>query len=545
MKHLISKFRFELAALASALLLTSGWPARGFTPLLFVAFIPLLWAEHKIYTERIPKATGRIFMISYLCFLIWNALTTYWIAYATLVGAIIAIVCNALFMSLVFTLFFATKKALYPQPSRSAYGILIIYWLTFEFLHLNWELAWPWLQLGNGLAPVSASIQWYEITGTLGGTLWILLINIMAFTTIRYIVEKKASYIVKRSAIITLLLFAIPLIISWTIYFTYTEKPNPVRVLVVQPNTDPYGEKFNSNLVQHLWLKLLDPTMKYKNYHVDYIIWPETSIPGSIRLNDIEETYQIRRIKDTMRLHFPSTILISGADVYEIYDYKKTPTSRYFSDGECCWDSYNSALEIDSSGVRNVYHKMKLVPGVERMPYPHIFGFLEKYAFELGGTSGSLGRSPHPVVFDFGKTKVAPVICYESVFGEFLSLYVQQGAQWIAIITNDGWWNDTPGYRQHCQYARIRAIETRRSIARSANTGISAFINQRGDIIQQTRFWVQDALFQTINANDSLTIYSRYGDFLGRMAAFASLVTVLVAIVQVVRKKLFRTPSDN
>ena len=128
------------------------------------------------------------------------------------------------------------------------------------------------------------------------------------------------------------------------------------------------------------------------------------------------------------------------------------------------------------------------------MPFPAIFGLLDDFAIDLGGTAGSLGMQAHPSVFRSGKITAAPVVCYESVYGDYVREYINQGANIICIMTNDGWWEDTPGYRQHCQYARLRAIEERRSIARSANTGISCFIDQRGEIHQATKsFEDQDA----------------------------------------------------
>src|SRR5207253_1586153 len=151
----------------------------------------------------------------------------------------------------------------------------------------------------------------------------------------------------------------------------------------------------------------------------------------------------------------------------------------------------------------------------EKMPYPRIFGFLEKYAISLGGSSGSLGVENDRTVFQAqDKTIIATAICYESVYGGFLSRDMQQGAQLLFIITNDGWWANTPGYRQHMQYARLRAIEFRKSVARSANTGISCFINQRGDVLKKTEWWKPDAISEVLLKNKIKTFYARHGDYL-------------------------------
>ena len=137
-------------------------------------------------------------------------------------------------------------------------------------------------------------------------------------------------------------------------------------------------------------------------------------------------------------------------------------------------------------------------------------------------------------------TSIATIICYESVYGEFVTEFVKNGAELIFLITNDGWWGNTPGHKQHFLYSKLRAIETRRSIARSANTGISCFINQRGDVFQETEYWKPAVIKQSINKNTKFTFYVNYGDYIGRISVFIAvlffLITVLLAILN--RKKL-------
>jgi apolipoprotein N-acyltransferase len=160
-------------------------------------------------------------------------------------------------------------------------------------------------------------------------------------------------------------------------------------------------------------------------------------------------------------------------------------------------------------------------------------GFLRNVFFNLGGASGSLGSQDEASVFELkDESKAAPVICYESVFGEYLTDYVKKGAELIVIITNDGWWRNTPGYKQHLSFARLRAIETRRSVARSANTGISAFINQRGDLVETTRWWEEAAIKGILNLNDEVTFYVKYGDYIARISMFVSVLLILFLFVR-------------
>ena len=140
--------------------------------------------------------------------------------------------------------------------------------------------------------------------------------------------------------------------------------------------------------------------------------------------------------------------------------------------------------------------------------------------------------------------KVAPVICYESVYGEFLAGYIRKGAQLIFVITNDGWWGDTPGYKQHFTFSQLRAVETRRSVARSANTGTSAFINQRGEASLMTAYWEPAVIRASINANDKITFYVRYGDYIARISAYVSALLLLITISRTLTGRKKKGKSD-
>jgi apolipoprotein N-acyltransferase len=538
----LKKYQLLLLSIAGGLLFSLSWPQNGAASILFFALIPFLIVEDQIFRNKNKYSGFAVFFYTYPGFFIWNLLTTFWLYHASVVGAAMAVICYALFMAMVFQLFHYCRKILsrnHINPFETGYFVLVVFWISYEYFNLNWELSWPWLQLGNGFASALKTIQWYEYTGVLGGTLWILVLNIMIFRLLQMFLEKKPEQQLRRFSLVLLSILIIPIIVSLAIYYNYSEKSNPVNVVVIQPNVDPYGEKFIPEFREEIWDKLLGQTILTADHSTDFIVWPETSIPGSVGINVPEIPQAIIRITDSIRQFFPQAVLVTGADAYEIYEERKTPTARYFNDGDCCWDSYNTALEIDSSGQRNYYHKSKLVPGVERMPYPKFFRFLEKYTIDLGGTSGSMGTSPEPFVFSSGKVPVAPVICYESVYGEYVNGYVRKGAQLIFIVTNDGWWGDTPGYKQHFSYASLRAIETRRSIARSANTGISGYINQRGDVLKAVPYWEQHALNHTLNANDQLTVYVKYGDYIGRISAFASLaIAIIVILRRITRSKI-------
>jgi apolipoprotein N-acyltransferase len=165
---------------------------------------------------------------------------------------------------------------------------------------------------------------------------------------------------------------------------------------------------------------------------------------------------------------------------------------------------------------------------------------------ELGGTKWGYGVQEKRTCFEHSSNGriAAPIICYESVFGNYVADYVREGAEALFIITNDGWWKNTNGYKQHLNYASLRAIETRRAVARCANTGISCIIDIRGKRIHETKWWTKTVLNGKINFETSVTPYVRYGDYLFKISlVISTLMLLYIFIVQSVRKKIFVSGS--
>jgi len=515
----MSKLKLFFLSILSGIFLSAAWPTFGFFPLLFIAWIPLLWLEDNISINREKYSARHIFAFSYITFFTWNLLTTWWVYNASLGGAIMAIVFNSLFMAMVFWIYFLVKnklKAIHPH------FIFICFWLSFEYLHLYWDLSWPWLNLGNGFASGYKWVQWYEYTGVFGGSLWILLVNILLVNLVKLWQNYKQfnkSFWIRLSVVMTVII--LPLFISYKIYNQYQESDNPRKVVVVQPNIDPYNEKFGVMSPEEQLGKMLNLAAEKTDTSTDFIVFPETALTENIWENEIQQGFSINMIKTFIR-RLPKVNIVTGLSSFRAYEKGESPlsTSRKFRDAELYFDAFNTALMINNYDTIQLYHKSKLVPGVEKMPFPALFKPLEDFAIDLGGTAGSLGMQDDRTVFVSAdkRSKVAPVICYESIYGEYTNEYIKNGAQILFIITNDGWWGDTPGYKQHLAYGRLRAIETRRDIARSANTGISAFINQRGDISQATEWWVPAVIQAELNLNDKLTFYVRSGDYLAKYA---------------------------
>ena len=158
-------------------------------------------------------------------------------------------------------------------------------------------------------------------------------------------------------------------------------------------------------------------------------------------------------------------------------------------------------------------------------------------ADKAGTGIGRCVGQPEISLLHFFGVPVGCAVCYESVYGEYCTGYVKKGAKFLTVITNDAWWGDTPGYRQHLSYSSLRAIELRRDVARCANTGISCFIDQKGRIVKESRWWEKEVLRGTVNLNSEETFFVRHGDFIGRVCTFVFLLLLLSLIVRFIIRK--------
>ncbi|MDD2304794.1 MAG: apolipoprotein N-acyltransferase [Prolixibacteraceae bacterium] len=504
----------------SGILLSFPWIFSGLDWVLLFAFVPLLLADSLQLQQRKFENLSSSFLIGFIAFLLWNVLSTWWISYVSFLGMLFITSLNSLFMSSVWWL---KNKVHQKFGAASGYFSLVVFWIAFEFLNHHGLLPWPWLTLGNGFANAVKIIQWYEFTGVLGGSVWILLSNILIFIAVRNLLDQaRLKFVWSTGLALSAIIF--PIALSLYLYINYSEKGTMQNVVVLQPNIDPYTEKFSGMSADDQISKLISLADSRITDSTDLVLAPETSLPplweDSLALQS-PSLLPLSQIID----RFPNVSFIVGAITQRKFRSGEpvSNTARQSNDGKYSFDVFNSAVMIDRTGMIQFSHKNILVAGVEKDPFREYFSFLPDYMLDLGGINCSLASGKEPKVFDLSSTrKVGPVICFESVFGEHVRQLVMNGANYIAVLTNDGWWKDSPGVWQHFGYSRIRAIETRRSVVRSANTGISGCINQRGDVLVQTEIDVCDGVSSRIGMNNSITFYVSHGDYLGWISLFLS-----------------------
>jgi apolipoprotein N-acyltransferase len=511
-----------LLVLLSSTLLILSFPYTGsFTPFVFVGLVPLFILRQQFLASS--KKPWKLGLWIYLSFLLWNLGTTWWVANASVSGAIFAFTINTLLMTLVFGLWSFIDRKIH---TRYSFFMLIPIWLLFEFGHHRWDLSWPWLTMGNYFSVRTGWVQWYEWTGTLGGSAWILLVNILVFRLYQVYreVAKRNQYIF---TILGVLL--VPIVISQLlqVFAIPSLQPKQLHVVIVQPNIDPYKEKFTISATNE---GFADSIVALANRHVtaqtDLVLAPETALPLSFQEERLH-TFAFGQSLAAQVQKWPHANLLIGASTVRIFKQKLSVASTPIPNSSEWYESYNSSVLLTKTAPPQYVHKSKLVPGVELVPFSAYLPFLSAIAIENGGSSGTLGVEKEPKVMaiqpDVDKNQtnkeaqtvtLAPIICYESIYGDFVRRQVQKGAQALCILTNDGWWGNTPGYKQHFSFARLRAIENRRWVLRSANTGTSGSIDPSGKIIKKTPYWVKTAFSQSIQLRSDQTFYTTYGDWL-------------------------------
>ncbi len=528
----------------SGVLLALSFPPFPTTILVFIAWAPILLIEYEVAKERadpsiLQSFNPSILPYTYHAFVLWNILVTWWVGNTAFIAGIVAIWLNAWFMYVPIWFFHKTRQYL----PKTGYLSFVAYWLSFEFLHLNWEISWSWLTLGNAFAQFPEAVQWYEYTGVFGGSLWVVAVNVLVFKLLEkmeFRFSPKAAWQQGWSLWRIKLLVLVPIAVSLIWYFNEKDKGRDVEVAVVQPNFEPHYEKFNIPDKEQMerFIRLSEQVV---TPNTKYVVWPETAFDG-IRTDEMENHPAMRVAKQFVEKH-PGVKLVTGVSAYKVFregepHTRNTRTIERANGNTFFVEVYNAALQLEA-GQDSIpfYIKSKLVPGAEILPYHEVLFFLKPIVDQLDGSVEGHGIQKYREAFPSSDGRVAPSICYESVFGDYNGGYVRAGAEATFIMTNDGWWDDSGGHKQHLAFARLRAVETRRSIARSANTGTSCFINQRGDVQQPTEYEVEATIRQNIKFNDRITFYVRWGDMIARFALFTTFLLLTNLLVKKLKQR--------
>lgn len=449
-----------------------------------LALVPFFILLH----SKTPKEA---FRIGYVMGLLWMAGLVYWVGWATIPGLLGALV----YLPLFYAFFALLQSWLIKRWGSAALWAAPLLWTSLEYLESLGPLGLPWNALAYTQTYTPRLIQFASITGTYGITFWVVLLNVLFYFLFRSINRLK-RVILYASCI--LLLFIIPWIHGTRSISKQTERQDTIKVALLQGNIDPY-KKWTPGFIDSNFTTYERMTRKAAQSNPDLIIWPETATPCYLRYR-YKYLNRVKFLADSL-----NTPILTGTP-----DYERNPAGGV--------KSYNSAFLIhpNSWNIQR-YHKSHLVPFSEKVPLSDVFPFILKWTRSLNLETGDFAKGDSLIIFKMQlhhlkkPVRFGAAICYDSVFPYYNQRLVQKGAQFIVILTNDGWFGHTSGPYQHAQMAVLRAIENRVWIARCANTGISCIIDPYGYFQNKTTYNKEDILIGTIGLQETTSWFVRSG----------------------------------
>ena len=533
--------RALLLCIISGALLGFSFPP--FKTWYFVYFGLMILLYLVFSASRFRQAFAR----AYVVMLIFNEIALYWISgwhssdTFLKIGGIATVLVHSLFMLIPILITYGVSKI----KKELAIGLFPLIWVGYEYFDNVWQFAFPWLELGNTETYNLVRIQIVELTGLHGLTFLICIVSTLLYFVISKIYNKqwKVSSIKAIASYVILLIFILfPNFYSSyrlnsidnTHYYNLKYSSKVVNTCIVQTNTDPF-KKWGGEHDQIL-NTYLDGLHDGLKFNPDMLVLHETAPPFYF-LEDIN-LLKSKRFFDFV--DSTGKYLLMGIPHKHYYsDNEIIPPDHRITDGsKRKFDVFNSAILIEPHKYHKdltIHKKVKLVPFSERIPYQEKVPFAKKwFTWGVGISGWQMGNDMNLFTSkDSVKkidTKFATLICYESVFSEFVSEFTNEGAEYLVIVTNDGWWGNTSGPVQHNQYAVLRAIENRKWIVRTAQTGVSCFIDPLGNMYDEIPYWQSGVADRNIIANTEKTFFSKNGDIIGMLGLYTAILCLLGSI---------------
>lgn len=513
-----TKYIILTIAITSTLMFLSLNP-HSLLPLNFICLIPLFIIDKKTPSNK------HYLLIVYVILIIWNSVSLYWIFKINWSAAIILFLINPLIQLIPFLILRHSNKSL-------KYLSFVCLWIGLEFIQQFGEFAFPYLSLGNSLANYPFLIQFYEYTGVLGGTLLILVINIILFLMLEnYIIHKSIKKSILKFIPYLIIIITIPVIKGFDLNKKQLTSDNNIKVRAIHPYVNVRGEKYTLTNTELTNLYLNLSFINNSKNDLDFLLWPETSIKDAGWMNNLNNNLSLSIIKDSLKEH-PKTNIISGAVLYEATKKEEISNAniRYQKQSDVFYKTYNAVIGINKGGVNNLKVKDKLVPVEEKIPYNGKLGILRKIAPSLGKYSFS-NRKSNQSVFKFNNVIISPLICFESLFSNYVAKTVNDGAQALFVIINEGWFDNQFASDQFTAFSKIRAVENNRWVVRASNYGTTSFINPNGIETKRLNSKEQGYIDQTIFLNKKKTIFNYFGIYLGYIFLVCSIIFILIPLL--------------
>ena len=505
------QLNFWIPPICSGLLLALAFPCHPQHPLeflfnsswVFVALVPILW---QLDGDGFKPAFYRGWLAGFL----FNLLTLYWVAHTQGGGAAVvgATGLLAAYLGLFVGAFAGLQNILVARWGKRSLWAAPFLWTATEYLISLGELGFPWLLLGHSQAAFPSLIQYASWTGVYGVSFWIATVNLLVASTLLDGRRRRMS---------ALALFGALLLPYAHGQLTIDDRENAaldtVRVAVVQPNVSR-REKWGPAGLQHSFDTLETLTRSAGEGDPDLVVWPETALPCYLGLRPDCDSRLASFVEEV------GAPVLTGASGYDRQRREPYNSAFYYAPGRSTVQTYS---------------KMHLVPFGERTPFRDSIPFLRD--IDWTALTGDLGpaefaRGDSATLFQNLRAPFGVLICFESVFPDLARRSVRAGARLLVNITNDSWFGPTAGPYQHAQLAVLRAIENRVSIARSANTGISMFIDPFGRTHDATEIFTRTFALRDLPVRSGETFYTRNGDLFAHLTLLAAIAVVILAVAQ-------------
>jgi len=478
-------------------ILTLSFPPLPLGFMAYIGLIPFFYA--------LSQTNGKHgFRLGYIAGLVYTGGMIFWIGlnsgtyrWAAILSAAMAVA----FMALNFALFGWALGYLIKKEIPGKYWWAPVLWVSVEFLRSFGTLIMPWVNLSLSQTHYLPAIQMAGITGMYGVSFWVVILSVVIF---QYLSAKDEGEPAWKWGIVAGIVYIIPLLYGTIVLQVlpgHDKDTHLIKVAVIQPNVDP-NQKWNRDFRQQNFNLLLSLTEQGLRQNPDIVVWPESATPSYLRFNRYGYLGVVRELVDSTGVP-----ILTGTPDWEPPADNTAASKR--------GNYYNGAILIEPrKPVTQLYRKIKLVPFAEYVPFERIFGFFNK--FDLG--QGLFTPGEKYTVFhheNTTNTNMSVAICYDSSFPKLVRKFRVKGAEWLAIITNDAWFGNSSGPFQHAEWAKMRAVENRIPIARSANTGISMLIDGWGRVQEELPLNAQGVLVDTLETDLAPTFYARFGNVFG------------------------------
>jgi len=472
-----------LLLLLSALLLELSFAPFNQYYTAFFALLPLLFILEKVKNGfLVGLIWGIFYSILSIHWLALNTGTFPWLATLSMLLASVFLALNYGFIGMLF-------KMIQRKDPLLAFLFLPFIWTAVEFLRSFGIFGFPWLSLGHSQAYNTAYVQMADIGGVYTVSFILLMTNLFLFLMIKYYSRKRLI------ALIVIIL--VPFIYGTIMLNTDLGSDNKLNFRIVQPNIPAKEKWIPANRIPII--NKLDSLSRIENgFQPDVIVWPETAVPYYLR-SSIYFTHLVNQCAVEMN----STLITGALDFYYKDDNNWHSTTNTMFVFEPEHSTFNSAI----------YDKLHLVPFGEFTPGGSMFSWLNNMEYGQSEFTHRNFRTPLKMTAD--SIAFTPMICYDSVFPHTARAFSSQGSKYNILITNDIWFGRSMGPHQHAAIAIVRAIETRRPLIRSANAGISMFIDEKGRVLDRLPLYTCDILDCSIEEGSSNSAYVKTGNLFG------------------------------